>query len=539
MSAREEQRRDEALGQARERMPAAAVLALVLVLALAGFARVRLVLGSSPYVLHEDELIATSRAARMLETGDFNPAFYRYPSLTIYATAGAFATAHALQGEPVSAPNGTLAPNYERPEIALAGRLLLVGLSLGAMACIGLLASRAFSSPALLVLAPLVLALSPRFLLMSWAYVNVDLVGAFVCSAALAHLFHTRHRKSVLHRALLPGLLCGIAVGTKYYLGLVGLPAAIVLLGDRRRLGVRLVVIVVATLLGFLATTPYCLVDPAFFVDQVMFEVSHYQSGHRGAEGEPGLEQLLYYLGRTRAEFGLWPCVVGLVGIVAGVRRAPRATGLLLAFPLALLLFLSFQRVHFIRNFLSVYALFPIFIALGALSIWSLLAVRLPRRAGGVVAFVLVSLFAFGVPWPRVRSANLAAGDSRNGAVAWIEGHVSPGARVFVAQELMLDTRALEKRYEVTTGPLVSFVRPGMTELYAAERPAPVFVVPQLSAGSSIGEHFGRAVRRQLQRLDERWSGGAHELPRKPPRLLHLGDPALEVRMVAPGQSGS
>ena len=511
-----------------------ALLGLVLVLLFAGVTRVRLLSESSPYVLHEDELIATRRAASMLENGDWNPRFFRYPTLTIYLTAFSFGAAHWMQSEPLSSPTGALEPVYERPEIGLAPRYLEILLSLATMVFVGALARRAFDSDALLWLAPLCLLASPRFLMMSWTYVNVDLVGAFVCTGALWLLFATRQRDSPITRAALPGLLTGLAVGTKYYLGLIGLPAACVIFAAGRKQLVRnLVIIVFMTIVGFLISTPYSLLDTDLFVSQVQRELNHYSGAHKGADAEPGLAQLLYYLGRTWDEFGWGPCLFGLLGIAVGLRQNLRKTALLLAFPIALLLFLSTQRVHFIRNFLSVYAIFPVFISFGLLFVWRTAAVRLAgtNTASKVLAAgALVVIFTLTAPIHLIWNSHGARPDSRVQAVDWIQEHAAEGTRVMVAEELMLDTRELADQFEVETLALVELAKPsrikGLSELSA---PA-LLVLPEVARGSNLERHFGRATLRSLRRLKRVFQAGKHAIPREAKRLLHLGSPKLEIR---------
>ena len=523
-------------GASEQRGTRIALIGLVLLILFGGYARSRLLAESSPYVLHEDELIATRRGARMMETGDWNPRFFRYPSLTIYLTAVAFGTGHILQGEAPSAETGELEPTYERPKIGLAPRYMLIGLSLATLIFVGYLARSAFGSAALLFLAPLALSLSPRFLMMSWTYVNVDLVGAFICSGALALLFATRHRESWMTRACLPGLLTGLAVGAKYYLGLVGLPAACVILAARRKHFARnALIIVVMTLVGFLISTPYSLLDPEFFVEQVQREMEHYSSGHKGAEAEAGLAQVSYYLGRTWVEFGWGPCLFGLIGIVAGLRQKPRETALLLAFPLALLLFLSTQRVHFIRNFLSVYTLFPVFIAFGCLASWRTLLSFLPKSGTGARVFacalVLVA-FILSAPRSRIRGSYGAAPDSRNRAVAWIEADRSPGSIVYVADELMLDTRRLEEDFEVKRGALAELSLTSLSRQAKQQSTSVVLVVPQLNANAARDDLARRPSSRAERKLTVLFRAGSKRVPRDKKRLLHLGDPELEIRQL-------
>ncbi len=513
-----------------------ALIGLVVLLLFGGFARTRLLLDSSPYVLHEDELIATTRGARMMESGDWNPRFFRYPSLTIYLTAVAFGTGHVIAGEAPSSETGELEPSYERPEIGLAPRFMLIGLSLATLVFVGFLAKKAFGSPALLFLAPLALLLSPRFLMMSWTYVNVDMVGAFVCSAALWLLFATRHRDHWLTRACLPGLMTGLAVGSKYYLGLIGLPAACLLFAGDRRHRLRNVVIIVAmTVIGFLISTPYCLLDPDFFVEQVKREIEHYSTGHTGAESDAGLAQLSYYLGRTWAEFGWGPCLFGLFGIAAGFRHKPRETALLLAFPLALLLFLSTQRVHFIRNFLSAYAIFPVFIAYGTVALWRIGSERIPGdgKAQRLILAILISVaFCLTAPLNRIRGSYSAAPDSRNRAVQWIEKNFAPGTIVVVADELMLDSRRLAERFDVRSESLGTLA---LAKLRAAARKkssSVVLVLPELNKSVARDDLIRRPSSVQERKLDLLFRAGSHRVPRAEKRLLHLGNPSLEVRLL-------
>jgi len=291
----------------------------------------------------------------------------------------------------------------------------------------------------------------------------------------------------------------------------------------------------VMTIVGFLISTPFSLLDPDFFLEQVQREMDHYSSGHKGAEEEAGLAQVSYYLGRTWVEFGWGPCLFGLIGIVAGLRQRPRESMLLLAFPLALLLFLSTQRVHFIRNFLSVYTLFPVFIAFGCLASWRALLALLPKSGTSakilIGAFVLVAFF-LSAPRSRIRGSYGAAADSRNRAVEWIEANRSPGSIVYVADELMLDTRRLEEDFEVKRGALATLSLTALGRRAKQRSTSVVLVVPGLNASAARDDLVRRPSARAERKLKVLFRAGSSRVPREQKRLLHLGDPELEIRQL-------
>lgn len=515
-----------------EPRPLRAVLwvGFLLVLGGATAARLRLVLASSPYVLHADEPLNTRRAATMLATGDPDPRFFRYPSLPIYATAGAFAAALALVPD---APDevGEVEPFYEHPRVALSARFLVALLSVGATALLALAAASAFRSRVHLVLVPLLAAASARYTLQSWAYVNVDAIGAFFCAAAVAQAVLER-REGLVARGLVPGLLTGLATGCKYFTGLAGLPALLALLAAPRRRLATLAVLALATLAGFLATTPYAAVDPARFVEQVRFELDHYAvAGHPGAEGEPGLPQLARYLRSVATDLG-WLTPFGLLGLAVGLRRHRRGTVLLLAFPAALLALFSMMRTNFVRNVIFVYAWYPVLISLGLAATGAWLARALPARwrAAGPCAVALAALAA--APWGRIREALDPPRDSRCLAAAWIARETPPGATVLLADEVQLDPRELRGR-RVLGGPLVSFLDGPALERWAALPEPPLLVAPAVERGSRLEQFYGAPVRRLLDGFELLWSGGAQDVPLKTGVVVHMGDPRLRVLRVA------
>jgi 4-amino-4-deoxy-L-arabinose transferase-like glycosyltransferase len=517
-------------------------IAFVAILALCAGFRLSFLVRSSPYPLHEDEGYLTRAAARMVRERDPNPRFFRYPSLPIYLTAGAFLVGQALdddQGDGRESVGRVVRPYYTRARVVGAARVLFALLSVGAMGLAAVAAWRAFGEPLLLVLSPLVLSFSDRYLLQSWAYLNVDIVGAFVCGAALAVLFRWRERTTFVHRALLPGVLTGLAVGSKYYLGLVGLPFALVLLAPRHRerLARNAAGIVTATMLGFLASTPYAVLDASSFTAELTREVEHYQAGHEGGEEEPGLPQLAYYLGQLRAEFGAGALVLALAGVVVGLRKRPVATGLFVAFPLALLGFLCVQRVHFPRNMTSFYLLFPGLVAFGAIASSRGLEVALRGRVGRSAPFLAGSLVALAaapfLPWRDLVRAHSVPVDSRNAVQAWIHDNVEPGRRVFIAAELQMDTSGLAVTHDVVEAPLVDFVVPGMARQHGALRP--VFVLPTIEPGSRLEVSYGDALR-PAAGLDEKGRWGRNGVPRVRTVLVHMGDPRLAVYEF-PGES--
>ncbi len=500
-------------------------------LVLAFLPRDRFITRSGPYPLHADEALMAAPAARMIKRGELNPRWFQYPSLPIYLTAASFLAGRAIDGDTQTEVGNVGRPYYARPTVVLTARYTFLFFSLTVFVLIGFLAVRATKESALLALAPLCLLPSDRFLIQSAAYLNVDIVGTLICTFAVLLAFLTRERSSLLYRAILPGLITGFAISSKYYLGLIGLPFAIILLDKRHRdqLARNARVIVFTTVIGFLMTTPYAVLDHETFLEDVLSQVAHYSEGHAGSDGEPGLGQLIYYGGQLKREFGIGLLGFALIGLVSLIKKDRKSAFLLLSFPVALLAFLATQRVHFPRNIISVYALFPIFAAFGmTTAIRGLGGLALPvgRRVQTVFGGVLVVLVLYlTVPWERARASFTAPIDSRSRVVEWIEKHRAKGDRVYVAAELQMDLRPLEA-YSATDLPLGWILDVGMVKRYAAENP--VFVLPEIVPGTRFASMFGKRMK-PADELEVRARYGNNLVPRHTNRQMHMGDPRLQI----------
>lgn len=453
-----------------------ATVLLIVIAALATWARVELILSKGTYPLHRDELHITKHAFKILTTGDLNPHFFRYGSLPIYLTTasmGVAAKVARIRGHMESLDEVTSVgyPYYSHPEISLAPRFLFALISVVGLLAIGLLGYRTYKHPALLVLAPLALVTSDLYLRSSWAYVNVDVLATVLCFAALAHLVTNLDSHAWFDRAFVPALFLGAVTATKYNSGVLGVPFVIaILLGPKPLRVKQLAWLFVLSLAGYTLFAPYSFLDWTRFTSDIRYEIHHYRTGHPGHDGEPGLAQFAHYFGVMLEDYGPYLTSLGALGLVYGIIRQPRSTALVLSFPLAMLLHMATNRVNFPRTVLPVFALHAMFIGLGVVALlhaarragtWiqtmtarqardaAAMTARAPMLMQGAVVALLLAALGPSKVISGVVAAHTASVDSRSGLTTWLLNHAPRGCLLLIPSQVPFDPRPLAGHCDV------------------------------------------------------------------------------------------
>ena len=479
------------------------VLALLAICTVCFWIRTEHIAESLPYPQHVDEGVVVEPAADILKYGDWHPGAFNYPSLPKYLAVAAMSVGFVFaapeleinkqRGIDIKDDLGDVSmPFYTVPGVVEKARWLFALLSVVAVAMSGVVAYQLLNRPTVLILGPLVLALSYVFFDMSQSYLNVDIVGAcFVMLGIAATLQGTRCPSSSLRwRAVIPAICAGLAAGSKYTYGLLLVPVllAIYLFMEHGRwLGATTIALATAGL-SFLAVVPYSVIDLPTFLNGLATDVYVYATGHAGHEGNPGLDQLAFYMSGLARDFGVPGLILCLLGLIYAVVSDWRRALVFLSFPVALLALLSAQQVHFLRNTMPV---FPCVAALIACGIYFLhgclmrvpwirrIEVRGLQSAIGVVGFL--GIFALGLNLPLSNFANLqmeVAGETRVQAVAWIREHVATDTTVIIPAELYLDTRPLvSSGYPIRIVEFKALDTAQRIVSLVAEIPAPVVVL--------------------------------------------------------------
>jgi 4-amino-4-deoxy-L-arabinose transferase-like glycosyltransferase len=295
-----------------------------------------------PYLqARPDEAVSISRASGILG-GDFNPHFFHWPSLTFYVFAAALGTVsevRSLAGIDPSLPV-PVALITARMVVAIAGALTVIPLfRLG----------RRMAGQTAGLLAAAFLAVVPLHVRDShFAMTDVLMTLLFtMCLAALAAAYDMARGVTpgqANRQFAVAGLLGGLATSTKYNAALVvmSMAAAQILLltlsgprswaSRRWRSLVPAAAFAAAFVVGFVAATPYAVLDfPAFAVD-FTYDLTHLSGGHAMPLGRG------WYAHATRSlpyGCGALLLAVALAGLVIGARRHPQHAFIVTAFGVA------------------------------------------------------------------------------------------------------------------------------------------------------------------------------------------------------------
>lgn len=442
-------------------------LAFAGVLLFAASARLNGITEGLPYVQHPDERTVVTLALTMLQNGDANPHRFNYPSLPIYLILFAFLFGGAVailfgKARGLADLGKDAGQFYRIPFAAWLAKALFAALSVGSLAITGLVGASVTRRRATLWLAPLVACLSFSYYRLSWLYLNVDILGAFFAMCTIGALFafqpSSRSRTSVRWRPLIPGMLAGLTIGSKYNLFPVVVPCVLWFwFYEREHFLSRVTLLVVATATAFFASTPYALIDWRAFLFGTLAEIRHYgqgtgRAGHIAPRGWP---MLRWHMEHFAEAFGWLPLGVAVGGVILLAKRDPRRTLILFAYPVGLVLFMSAQRVFFERNVVSVHLFIAIALAEGVLAIHdavlnfgSKLSLGKTLLTVAATALPVVAVFA-GIPWGRVFWAYGTHIEPRNQAVRWVRDLRKPGDTVLVDAAVKLDRRTLGSAFKV------------------------------------------------------------------------------------------
>ncbi|WP_238596534.1 ArnT family glycosyltransferase [Abditibacterium utsteinense] len=353
------------------------------------------------YSYHPDESTRQIVGAVVsLLQGDFNPHFFNYPSLSIYATWGVY---QLLAG--LGLTTNATAPQYPWPvvrDVIFAGRLFSIFCGAATAPLIFLIARRLNLGKAA-VLAGVLIALAPGHVQHSH-FATVDVPASFFVTLCFYLTLRAENWRGLAWAALVAGL----AAGTKYNAGIVVIAPLFALHflwnRDTKHKVLASLALVFLTLASAIVTTPYALLAPREF----------WGDGLRGGESGFAYELLVHpkigsgeifqgtgngwiYHFTFNLPFVLtWPIViVALIGIYFAAKK--RELWPILAFVSVFFFSLGFSQVRFMRYLLPLAPLLCLLAAFGAS--------RLPKPR---ICGLILGLFALwgtkDVLWPFVQT---------------------------------------------------------------------------------------------------------------------------------------
>jgi hypothetical protein len=372
-------------------------LALFAIVALAASLRFTGLAMGLRHVPHQDESDYVINTRTMVEAGDLDHRFYRYPGLFFYLLAPGIAW---------------LGPGRAHgPEVYLVSRALIAAAGSLNPALLAWVARR-LGHPLAGLAGALLLAVSPVGVQTAHE-VRPDVLLEGFGILLLPLLFRTGPE---LRHDVRAGALIGVATAVKFT-GLLMLPGYLLARwlqpGPRLRGSAAAVALAVALPVIF---TPYAILHRARYGPGVEHQMTMY---YRGAES-PLWRNLGYYTGDAAATLGSAASALVLAGLILALRREGRRWLPALVHPVVVLVVMSTPALVFPRLILP---------AMGVVSLLAGLAVEALASysppAAVVVALVAAALpLRTSLPWVQ-RAAQPSAQDR---ALDWIEAVAPPRA---------------------------------------------------------------------------------------------------------------
>jgi hypothetical protein len=423
---------------------------IVLICVFALFLRWPQVSRGLPYFYDEDEAHHFNRTVDMVKTGSFNPHYFHKPSLHFYLRMPVVAFSYLwsvkrgyikhLDEIKTRDPYGIADYSFSASPLAIIkwNRAFSILLSILVVWLTWIVARQVTGSNSIGATAALIAAASPALVEHS-ATIGVDTLMALMCLLSVSIAWWVKSSFS-LWRLVLCGLVCGLAISSKYNALPVAVMPIVCCLAAGNLSPAAILIALFSPVLGFLLGSPYILVSIPLFLDHLGYEMWHYAiAGHEGHTGEPGIGQAIFY-GKwlIRDGVGLLAFVVGLVGIFVFARRQFKSASFILIFPVLYFLLMIEQRANFTRNMLVIIPFVAICAAIALDRLIELLR-TVTNSTSSAFKPLICTLASFALVLQSVGGAMALSSkpdESRAEAYAWLKGLTTSFSDTAVAGQI-------------------------------------------------------------------------------------------------------
>lgn len=405
-----------------------------------------------PYFHHPDEWTKVEPAVRMVADGTLNPGWLGHPGSTlIYPLAAIYKIWFAIfqGGRFFSADPRLYDFLYASGEpLFLIARLLNAAYNVLLVPLVYALVKKLTPNPSNLLplLAAGIISIEPANVY--WSHIaRTDTCVTFFVTLAVFFALLVYERPTIV-RVIFAGLVCGLAVSSKYAAAPVGftIPVALFLarqkgekLALQRWIGLSFLA-ALFTVIGFALTTPY------FFLDFELTRKSAFatlgSSSHLGADGLSFFGNLWFYLGDAFPDNMTWPLYIsGFIGLIWFIFEKNNRILIPLAFVVLYMLTICVHPLHWTRWVVPVIPILAIGTSFFIVSLSNVLSQWAGKRnrfqfCSWKACIVLVSILVLALPVSLSikQDVQFSTKDTRVTAKEWIDENIPAGSK-FATEE--------------------------------------------------------------------------------------------------------
>jgi hypothetical protein len=226
-------------------------------------------------------------------------------------------------------------------------------------------------------------------------WVAPDVIAAVFGITSICFLLNKTRNSLVLS-----AIMAGLAFSTKYTAGIFLLPVMIQTLYDNRLRSLKNVLIIAGTfVLTFAITSPGIFIHWSKAMADIRFEQQHYSTGHNEYTVDNFWQHfkrncyyLILVLPTKNKILSIVLIIIGCVGFSAMLRNKKYSLVVITATVLLFIIYLSTQKVMFVRNLMICWPLLCLLIGYGIYSINRFS----PGNRRNIFAFIIVATFGLG-----------------------------------------------------------------------------------------------------------------------------------------------
>ena len=403
-----------------------------------------------PYPQHVDEHHVIVNAMIMLNSDNYYPGILCYPSFPIYMTAailkiGKFIDNVFIKSEPNSKFDLQKYPFYKEYIPVIFVKFFFCIIALFIPITLSIVTTRLCKSVFAGCLTFFFICMSELFSYHSSHYVNIDLVATLFVSINIFFFVFFFNPNSFYKSVLIPGILTGFAIASKYPLGLISIIYLLGFIFDKDikmfHVLIKFTSIISISIITTVILCPYIFIFFDTWLNDIIQQGKIYSNGWPGYTVESGTTNFTLQVKQIYNQYGFMFFTFFLIGILFFLVKKSLNGFFILFFCLIFISYFSTYSVNLVRNLLSVYILYALISSVG----FFYLTTHINKHKHRILIYSALALVTFlSLPQKKIERLISLEYETRNVLYEYIKSFLPKGGKIYISKEIGLNINKLD-----------------------------------------------------------------------------------------------